>query len=152
MPRQKQPSVADGYNEWIERVMGIEKRRADPDHGKAGSYGFFEYKAKRFGLTVKARVYPDMGSRGASEPHLWGVVFPEQSRLTEYDPKTNATKETRPYAPKKRFGSKAATRDEAMRYAEQCIREGGWSPIERNDNGTLKALDPKPVDVWDDIP
>lgn len=140
--RAKEPNVSDGYGVWVERVIGIEKRKADPNHAAAGSYGFFEYKAKRFDLTVKARVYPFLGATtGPDSPHAWGVVFPEQSRKTVFDPKTNGAKETRPYAPEKRFGGTADSREAAMRQAVECISRGGWDTIERNDNGTLTALD-----------
>lgn len=150
-PRRSEPSVADGYNEWREKVIGSD-RLADPDHRKAGSYGFFEYKAKRLDLTVKAKVYPDFGVTDADGPHLWGVVFPEQARKTSYDERTNTTLETRPHAPEKRFGAKAATRAAAMKAAEACIRAGGHDGMERNDNGTLTALTPAEPATWDDLP
>jgi hypothetical protein len=150
-PRQREPSVADGYNEWREKVIGS-NRLADPDTRKAGRYGMHEYKAKRLGLTVKAQVYPFLGApQGDDQPHAWGVVFPEQSRLTEYDPKTDGAKETRPYAPERRFGGKAPDLATAKANAVECIRRGGWDEVERNDNGTLKALNPTKV-IYDDVP
>ena len=145
--RQKEPSVSDGYGVWVERVIGNERRKADPDHAKTGRYGFFEYKAKRFNLTVKAHVYPDFGTIDEHGPHLWGVVFPEQDRLTAYDPETGGSKEVRPHADEKKFGAKAPDLATAQKQAVECIRAGGWDAIERNDNGTLKALDPA-----DDVP
>lgn len=151
MPRQREPSVSDGYNEWREKVIGS-NRLADPDHSKAGSYGKWEYRAKRLGLTVKAEVVPFLGAQmGPDQPHAWGVMFPEQKRLTEYDPKTDGAKEARPYAPERRFGGKAANRAQAMADAEECIRRGGWDSIERNDNGTLKGEKFDEV-IYDDVP
>jgi hypothetical protein len=143
---RREPSVADGYGEWREKVIGS-NRRADPDHTVAGSYGYFEFKQKRFDLTVKAHVYPDFGTTDEDGPHLWGVVFPEQDRKTEYDPANDRTREVRPHADEKRFGAKAPSRLTAMRDAEECIRRGGWDSIERNDNGTITALE-----AWDDVP
>jgi hypothetical protein len=146
MSRKREPSVADGYNEWREKVIGS-NRLADPNHAVAGTYGYFEYKAKRFDLTVKAHVYPFVGVTDENGPHAWGVVFPKQDRTTRYDPRTDEAKEVRPYAPEKRFGSHAPTREQAMKDAVECIARGGWDAIERNDNGTITALD-----AWDDVP
>lgn len=146
MSRQKEPSVSDGYGVWTERVIG-NGRLADPDHRRAGSYGFFEYKAKGFDLTVKARVYPDFGTTDEHGPHLWGVVFPAQSRQTKFDERTNTTKVVREHAEEKRFGAKAPDLATAQAQAVECIARGGWDAIERNDNGTLKSLD-----AYEDVP
>lgn len=143
---KKAPSVSDGYGVWRELVIGS-NRRADPDHSRAGSYGMWEYRAKRFNLTVKAQVYPDFGTLDANGPHLWGVVFPKQARQTEYDARTDTTKVVREHADEKRFGAKAPDLATAQAQAVECIARGGWDAIERNDNGTLKALD-----AYEDVP
>jgi hypothetical protein len=141
------------YGGWTEKVIGS-NRVADPDHRRSGSYGYFEKRTKWRGLTVVAQVYPFVGTTSPDGPHAWGVRFPAQTRLTKFDPRTNGTIETRAYAPERRFGSKADSRDEAMRQADECVLRGGWDSIEREPNGTLSALKPEPTvdETYDDIP
>ena len=122
---------------WTEKVIGT-NRIADPDK-KAGRHGFFELRTKQGDLTVVANVYPFIGVTGPDGPHAWGVRFPEQGRKTTFDTKSGQTIETRPFKPERKFGSHADSREAAMEQAEQCIRQGGWDGLDRNDNGTLKT-------------
>jgi len=107
---------------WAEQVIGTHKA-ADSAPG-AGQYGYWRLEGQSNGLKVVADVYPDFGTVDENGPHLWGVKFPEQKRLTEFDPKTNGSREKRPHLPEKRLGRKAPTREQAMVEAEECMRTG----------------------------
>lgn len=140
MPRQREPKDDDRYGRWIEQVIGSTKKA---EHGpQMGSYGYFRKRVKWLGLTVIADVYPDMGTKSADEPHLWGVVYPNQDRLTKFEPKTQRTIEVRPHAREKKFGGKAPTLAAAQAIADECMAAGReWDGLARNANGTLKVLD-----------
>lgn len=142
--------MTDDYGVWIERVIGSSKRA---ESGPAtGYYPYWRKKLKRDGVTVVADIYPDFGTTGPDQPHLWGVVFPTQARLTKFDPKTNGVIEIRPYASEKKVGRKERTLDDAKNAADECMRVGrNWDGLARNANGTLKALDRQP-EAADDVP
>jgi len=144
-------SPGEKWGEWIEHVIGTRKKaESGPNFGR---HGYLRKKVRKGfpGVIVTAEIYPDFGTIGADQPHLWGVAFPEEQRVTKFQ--NGQTIEVRPHAHAKRFGRKEATLAAAKAAADECIRQGrSWDGLERNPNGALKVLDPVPSALYDDVP
>lgn len=61
--------------DWKEKVIGSGRLHASEPG--AGHHAFYERKERQdSGEVVTGQVYPDMATRDAHGPHLWGVSWP----------------------------------------------------------------------------